>query len=136
MNSGNFTTFFIGHGDNIGDVVFTLNVVIGELSQPAFKVRAIGDQNPGINFLNPALLVAGVFMLDNARHRAVIARNAAVAGRIVKLHRQQTDAALRFRFPQTLQCFDGNERHVAVQHQDIFIIAEERRRLLHGVPGA
>ena len=92
MNSGNFTTFFIGHGDNIGDVVFTLNVVVGELSQPAFKIRAIGDQNPGINFLNPALLVAGVLMLDNARH-------------------------------------------LAVQHQDIFIIAEERRRLLHGVAG-
>ena len=102
MYSGNFTTFLIGHGDNVGDVVFALNVVVGELSQPAFKIRPVGDQNPGINFLNPALLFAGVFMLNNTRHRAVIARNAAIAGRIVQLHRQQADTALRFRVPQAL----------------------------------
>ena len=102
MDCRDFATFGIGHGDNIGNVIFALHVVIGQLSQPAFEIRPVGDQNSGINFLNPTLLFAGVFMLNNAGYRTVMARNAAIAGRIVQLHRQQTDAALRFRFSQAL----------------------------------
>jgi bifunctional N-acetylglucosamine-1-phosphate-uridyltransferase/glucosamine-1-phosphate-acetyltransferase GlmU-like protein len=40
-----------GHRDNIGDVVFALGVIVGELRQPAFQVRAVSNQNPGIDFL-------------------------------------------------------------------------------------
>jgi hypothetical protein len=31
-------TFLMGHRDNIGDVVFALGVIVGELRQPAFQV--------------------------------------------------------------------------------------------------
>ena len=70
-------------------------------------------------------------MLNNPGYLAVFTRNAAIAGWIVQHDGQQTDAALRFGFTQASEGFNGDQRDVAVEHQDIFIISEEGCSLLH-----
>ena len=75
-------------------------------------------------------------MLNDARHLAVITGDTAITGRIVQLNGQQTDPALRFCSAQAGQRLNGDQRHVAVEHQDVFVVREERGGLLHGVAGA
>ena len=102
MHGNDLATFLMRHGDDIGDVVFALGVVIGEIRQPALEVCSAGDQDPGVDFLDLALRLAGIFVLNDARHLAIFTGNAAVAGWIIQLHRQQTNPALRLRGAQAL----------------------------------
>ena len=98
---------------------------------PALHIRTVRNQDAGVDLLNLALFVSGIFMLNNPRHVAVFTRDAAIAGWIVQHDGQQTDAALRFGFTQASEGFNGDQRDVAVEHQDIFIISEEGCSLLH-----
>ena len=75
-------------------------------------------------------------MLNDTRYFAVFTGNAAIAGRIVKFDRQQANAALWFGIAQPRQGFSGDQRHIAIQHQNVFIIRKKRRCLLHRVTGA
>ena len=102
MHRNDLMTFLMGHRDNIGDVVFALGVIVGELRQPAFQVRAVSNQNPGIDFLNLALSFAGVFMLNDTCHLAIFTRDTPITGWIIQLHRQQANTALRFCGAQAL----------------------------------
>ena len=52
--------------NDIGDVIFALRIVIGELRQPALQIAAVGDQDAGIDFGDLQLIGRGVFLLDNA----------------------------------------------------------------------
>ena len=131
MNGSNLTPFLVSHRNDVGDVVFTLRVVIVESGQPALHIRTVRNQDAGVDLLNLALFVSGIFMLNNPRHVAVFTRNAAIAGWIVQHDGQQTDATLRFGFTQPSKGFNGDQRDVAVEHQDIFIISEEGCSLLH-----
>lgn len=116
MYRRNLTPFLVGHRNDVGDVVFTLRVVIGQFRQPAFHVRAIGNQDPGVDLLNPALFLAGIFMLNDAGHFAVFTGDATIAARVVQHDGQQTDAALGFSFTQASQGFNGDQRDITVEH--------------------
>ena len=102
MHRDDLAPFLIRHGDDIGDVVFALSVVIGELRQPALEVCSAGDQDPGVDFLDLALGLAGIFVLNDARHLVILTGNAAVARWVIQLHRQQTNATQWFRGAQAL----------------------------------
>ena len=71
------------HGDGVGEIVFTLRIVVGELRQPAHQLfRGRGD-NAGVHFLNFFLHVGRVFLLDDARHASsAVAHDAAIARRV------------------------------------------------------
>ena len=131
MNRRNLTSFLVRHRNDVGDVEFTLCVVVVELRQPALHVRATGNQNTGVDLLNLALFVAGIFMLNNTRDVAVFTGDAAITAWIVQHDGQQTDTALRFGFTQASQGFNGDQRDIAVEHQNVFVIRKERRSLLH-----
>ncbi|MNL33866.1 hypothetical protein D3C87_1558000 [compost metagenome] len=88
MNSDNLIPFVVRQGNDIGDVVFTLGIVVVQFCEPALHVRAVGDQDTGIDFLNLALFVRGIFVLNNAGHFAVFTRDAAIAGWIVEFYGQ------------------------------------------------
>ncbi|MNI63863.1 hypothetical protein D3C73_1192690 [compost metagenome] len=87
MYRGNLTSFMIGHRNDIGDVVFTLRIIVGEFCQPALHVCTVSHQNTGIDFLNLTLLVGGIFMLNDASNHAVFTRNTPVAGWVIQFHR-------------------------------------------------
>ena len=135
MYGGDFTAFMVRQRDNVGDIELTLSIVIIEFRQPAFQVRAVRDQDPGIDFVNFALFISRVFMLNNANDLAILTSDTAIAGWIVEFYGQQTDTALRFGITQTLQRLNRNQRHVAVEHQNVFVVSKERCGLLHGVAG-
>ena len=136
VNRGNLTTFVVCHGDNIGDIELALRIVIVELRQPALQIRAVSNQDTGVDLLNLTLCVGGIFVLNDAGHFAVLTGNTTITAWIVQHHRQQANSALRLGFTQALQRFNGDQRHVAVEHQNIFVIREERRSLLHRMTGA
>ena len=116
MNGDDFTPFLIRQRNNVGDVVFALSIIVGQLRQPAFHICAVGNQNAGVDLLNLTLLVGGIFVLNNAGNFAVFTGDTSITGRIIQFHRQQTNATLRFSITQTLECFDRDQRHVAVEH--------------------
>ena len=83
------------------------------------------------------LLGRRVFLLDDARHLAVlIAHDAAVAAGIVERDGEHAVAASARAVGQRLQRAGARERHVAVQHQRGHGRIEQRQRLLHRVAGA
>ena len=102
MNGRDFTTFLISQRNDIGDIVFTLRIVIGQFRQPALHVRAVCNQDPGIDFLDLTLFLAGIFMLNDAGHFAVLTRDATIAARIVQLNREQANSPLGFGIAQAL----------------------------------
>ena len=116
MNGDDFTPFLIRQRNNVGDVVFALSIIVGQLRQPAFHICAVSDQNAGVDLLNLTLLVGGIFVLNNAGNFAVFAGNTTITGGIIQFHCQQANAALRFSITQALECFDRDQRHVAVEH--------------------
>ena len=84
MNGGNLTPFLVRHRNDVGDVVFTLRVVIIEFGQPALHICTVRNQDAGVDLLNLTLFVSGIFMLNNPGYLAVFTRNAAIAGWIVQ----------------------------------------------------
>lgn len=124
-----------GRGEDIGEVVLALRVVVAQVLQPAAQCLAVGDEDAGVDGADLALLVVGVLVFDDAAHAALrIAHDAAVAGGIVEIGDQYRDAA--FCGEQTLQRLGSDERHVAVQHQHACIDRHRRHRVLHGMAGA
>ena len=136
MHRVDLSPILVRQRNDIGDVIFALRIVVGELRQPALQIAAVGDQDAGIDFGDLQLIGRGVFLLDNADDGAVFAYDAPVAAGIVQHHRQQADAAFRFGVAQTLQRLLRDQRHVAVKHQDIFVVSECGGGLLHCVAGA
>ena len=116
MYSDDFTSFLIRQGNNVGDVVLALSIIIGQLRQPAFHICTVGDQNTGVDLLDLTLLIGSIFMLNNAGNFAILTGNATITGWIIQFHCQQTNPTLRFCITQTLECFDRDQRHIAVEH--------------------
>ena len=132
----NLVTLGMRQGNDVGDIEFTLGIIIVQLAQPALQIAAVGHQNAGVDLINLALLIAGIFMFDNAHHGAVFTYDAAITARVLQLHRQQANATLRFGCQQARQRLDGDQWHIAIQHQHVFIIGKMRSRLLHRMAGS
>ncbi|MNP78938.1 hypothetical protein D3C76_1766660 [compost metagenome] len=75
-------------------------------------------------------------MFDNAHHGAVFTYDAAITARVLQLHRQQTNTTLRLGCQQAGQRFNGDQWHIAIQHQHVFIIGKMRCCLLHRMAGS
>ena len=84
MNGGDLTPFVIRHRNDVGDVVLTLRVIVVELREPALHVRAISNQDAGVDLLNLALFITGIFMFNDTRYVAVFTRDTAIARWIVQ----------------------------------------------------
>ncbi len=88
-----------GQGHHVGEVVLALRVVVAQLAQPAAQGGQRRAQNAGVAFAHRALRRRGVFVFDDALHRAVgTTQNAAIACRVVQLDGEQGERArLRLR---------------------------------------
>ena len=73
------------HGDQVGEIVFTLGIIAGKFWQAFFQKTARARQNAGIDFLNAQLGFAGIFLFHNALHIVLpITDDAAVAIGIIQ----------------------------------------------------
>ncbi|MNI34516.1 hypothetical protein D3C73_885070 [compost metagenome] len=132
---GHHQTIAHGHGNDVGQVVLALGVVIGETAHPVAKTGKRQRQNAGIAFGDFALGFIGIFLLDNGRDLALhITNNAAVTGRVIQLYGQQAQLLWPHLLEQTLQGIDFDQRHIAIKHQH-GVGLNERHGLSNGVTG-
>ena len=92
---------------------------------------------PGVRLVDRAFLGVGVLVLDDAHDVAgAVAHDAAVAGRIGQHHAQQADRVRSGGSHQARQRIELHHRHVAVEHEHLVIVRDQRHRLRDRVPGA
>ena len=108
----------IGLSKNIGQVDLTLLIVSPHVHQCITQKLTIKGINPGIDFADRALIVSGVFLLDNSTHvtGSIIANNTSISRRIINHSRQD-----RHRCPTFI--VRGNEliQSIRIQHWHIAI---------------
>ena len=129
----------VGHGggDDIGQVVLVLGVVVLQGGQPALERGGRGDQDAGVDLVDLQGGGIGVLLLDDLLHLAVaVPHDPAIAGGVVGKLGQQRQLALAGRLGQALQGVDRHQRHVAIQHQRRHAVIEHRHGLGDGVAGA
>src|SRR3990172_596430 len=68
-----------GEGDDAGEVVLALGVVVRQPREPGFQLRRGHDHDAGVHLPDRLLGVGRVLLLDDARNRAGFAHHAAVA---------------------------------------------------------
>jgi hypothetical protein len=129
-----------GHGDDVGQVVLALGVVVGQAREPGFEQARRHGHDAAVDFIDGALGFARVLVLDDARHLScAIAQDAAVARGVGQAHGQQRQLpaghGLRGRH-QRAQRGRLRQRHVAREHDHRAVVRQARHGLLHGVAGA
>ncbi|MNF78443.1 hypothetical protein D3C84_606280 [compost metagenome] len=125
-----------GHGDDVGEVVLALGVVVGQAPQPVGQALARHGENAGIAFADGALLGGRVLVFDDGLHHARrVANNAAVAGRVDQVHGEQGELVVLHLLQQALQGLHFDQRYVAIEDQ-YALGTEMRQRLGDGVAGA
>ncbi|CAI8931470.1 hypothetical protein EMIT0P12_50140 [Pseudomonas sp. IT-P12] len=106
------------HGNHVGQVVLALGIVIGQTAHPAAHLCERQRQNAGVAFGDRTFGFVGVFLLDDGRDLARrIANDAAVTGRVVQFHGQQTQLLRRDFLQQALKGLDFDQRHIAIENQ-------------------
>ncbi|MNF93226.1 hypothetical protein D3C84_758940 [compost metagenome] len=135
MLGGHHQTIAHGHGNDVGQVVLALGVVIGETAHPVAKTGKRQRQNAGIAFGDLAFGFVGIFLFDDGRHfTCVITNDAAVTGRVIQFDGQQAQLLRPHLLEQALQGVDLDQRHIAVEHQH-GVGLNERHGLSNGVAG-
>ena len=93
MRGDHFAAFARRERHDVGQIVFTLGVLISQIWQPTRQCGCRRNQYAGIDFCYGALGIVGVFFFDDAFHLPVDAHDAAVAMRIGCLHSEQGEIA-------------------------------------------
>ena len=125
--------------NDIGQVVLVLGVVVGQLLEPAFEVARRRGHHAGVDLADESLRLGRILVLDDRAHLFAVAHDAAVAGGVGELDRQQCQAFAAARGDERTFGRRRHERRVAVQdqrHAALVVVDERRRGLLHRMPGA
>ena len=123
-----------GHGNHVGQVVFTLGVLIGKPRGPGGKARTFRHHDAGIHFAYAPFLGVRILVLDNAHHVSLgIPNDAAVSGGIFQLHREQREGTRVGKVRQFAERSHGGKRDVTVEDHDVIHSRHGIHRLYHGV---
>ena len=72
---GDFDAVIYRHFDDIGQVIFALGIVIGQVIEISMQ-NIIGDTvHTAIDFSDLSLLIAGIFFFDNGDYLVVVTHN-------------------------------------------------------------
>ena len=129
----------VGHGKlhHIGQIKLLLRIVVVQLGQPGFEQARRHGHDAAVDLADAALLVAGVFLLDDGLHLAsCVAHDAAVTRGIGKLDGEQRQLFAAAGCNQGLQRIGLRERHIAREHHHCRLIGQMGRSLLHRVASA
>jgi hypothetical protein len=75
--------------DDIGKVIFLLDIVIFQLVQPAVEILVGYHHYAGVDFPNFPLVFAGVLVFDYGDNfTRCITHNSAVTSRVIQIHSQ------------------------------------------------
>lgn len=78
--------FLVCYGDDIGDVVFILSVVIGEFCQLVFQICFVGDQDFGVDFLDLVLGFVGIFVFNDVCYLVIFMGNVVIVGWVIQFY--------------------------------------------------
>jgi len=81
-------------GNDIGEVIFSLDIVGFQIPQRRKNKRGVKQVDPGIDLRNLPLLFAGILLFDNLQHPLSVADHPAITGRIGHLGGQHRDCRL------------------------------------------
>ena len=122
-------------GDDIGQIVLSLGVVVVQTVQPAPQSRRTGSQHAGVHLLNPALRFGSVLLLHDGEHPAgVVADDATITLRFGQVGGQQPQPLFRD-LRQPPERVHRNQRHVAVEHHHRVVVRNGGHGLTDGVAG-
>ena len=122
--------------DDVGEVVLALGVGGFQFREPPGKARRRQQHDDGVDFADLLLAFGGVFLLDDRHNAALLAQDAAVAGRIAQNGRQNRHAVACGR-QKPADRLGLHERHVAQKHERVFGgRIEFGQRALQSVAGA
>ena len=76
----------VGHGNDVGQIELALGILVVQTRQPAAQLAAVGHQHASVHLADGELLGVGILLLDDADHLAIVAHDAAIAGRVVQHH--------------------------------------------------
>ncbi len=125
-----------GHGNDIGQVVLALRIIVRQGRQPAPQVARGRDDDAAIDLLDGAFLGVGVFFLDDAANFAIDTHDAAQPEGVGLHHGQDRQLVAAGCLDQAAQRVGAGQRHVAVEDQRGRIVGQQRQRLHHGVARA
>ena len=126
-----------GHGDDVGEVVLALGVVVGEPREPGREQARRDGHDAAVHLGDGALRIGGVFVLNDALHGAVgIAHDAAVAGGVGQRDGEQRQPLATTGGHQCAQGVGLGQGHIAREDDRCAIGREMGHGLLHGVAGA
>ena len=122
-------------GNDIGQIIFTLGVVIRQPGQPVGEAGRGNRHDAGIDLANRLLRGARILLFDDPLHvPGSIANDTSVAGRVGQFHGQDRQAILA-RMQQTLQGGGLGQRHVAIENQRLSRAVQDGQRLGKRMPG-
>jgi hypothetical protein len=123
-------------GNDIGKVVLALGVVVGEAGEPSAQCRGGRSEDAGVDFMNGARGLVGVFVLDDSANCAALADDAAVAGGVGQVDGEKRQGAIRCGLYQAVERGRLGERHIAIEDKRGHRVDQVGQRLHDGVTGA
>ncbi len=98
LDAAHIAAPFQAFGQDIGQIIFPLGIVIGQVFQKGKKQRHFHAVNPRIDFVNLPLGLTGILFFHDARNAAyTVTQNAAIAEGIGGVCRKDTDAGTAFK---------------------------------------
>src|SRR5690606_1155723 len=96
-------------GNQIGQVVFALGVVVGQAGQPVCRLAARQHHDAGIAFVDLQLFRRGVLLLDDGLNpAALVTDDPSIAGRVLHQYREQSQAVVARLVNQRPEGFQAN----------------------------
>ena len=124
------------HGNNVGQVILALGIVVIELGEPDLQMLGRHGHDAAVNLGNGTLGIVRVLLLNNALHCAsLVAHNAAIACRVRHAHRQQRQLVAARCIHQALQCGGLRQGHISRKHNHQAVIGQLGNCLLHCMAG-
>ena len=127
------------HGDDVGEVILTLNVVVRKLGDALAQSFGIENINTGIDLANGSLGLIGVFMLDDSYNSLSPSQDSSVTRGVLYLGRKNGNkiAALAVHLNHPLKGLTGKHRDVAVGDDDLTVkLVQSLEPACDGVPSA
>ena len=124
-------------GDDIGEVVLALRVVVAQALEPAPQLSGAGGEDPGVDLDDVALLAARILFFDDAANApARVPDNSAIPARVVHHRGNECKALAAGQRRGFVQRGAVDERHIAVERQHRRVVGNARHCLCDGMAGA
>ena len=105
--------------DNVRQQVLTLGVIIRQHIQPFFHQIGAHGHHPRIDLAQQFFLLVRILLLNDPQDIAcLVPHNTAVTCRVFNNSGEQAEPGISRRFHKCVQGLIGDQRHVAVEHDD------------------